>query len=95
MSFLKDKDAIELGVMDSEATSADICAAYKGWCRDNAEVYFAPRTVLGYLKTNAKRLKIKFSMHTQSKEKTRARGFKGVKINRFIDLKDYENFQKG
>lgn len=95
LSFLNDKDAIELGVMDSEATSADICAAYKGWCRDNAEVYFAPRTVLGYLKTNAKRLKIKFSTHTQGKEKTRARGFKGVKINRFIDLKDYENFQKG
>ena len=88
LDFLEDRDAIELGDPNSAETSADIYAAYKGWCRDNAEIPFSQKTVLGYLKDNARRLKVRFSNHVKNAAGGDLRGYIGIKLNRFIDVRD-------
>lgn len=88
LAFLQDPQSIELGDPDSAETSSDIYAAYKGWCRENAEIPHVSKTVLRYLKNNNKRLRVRDSNHIKTHNGTEARGFVGVKIKRMLDIND-------
>lgn len=89
LDFLEDGDYIALGDPDEEAASVDIYAAYRDWCRENAETPLAQRTVLRYMKENSQRLKICPSYHVTARDGGRVRGFKGVEIKRIVDLSCY------
>lgn len=76
ISFLKDASFVVYGPY-YELTSRDIYDLYNHWCEANAERPLAQKTMLNYLKTNAKKLGIKPSVF-RNWEKRQVRGFRGI-----------------
>nr|DAF60712.1 MAG TPA: dsDNA helicase [Myoviridae sp. ct89I2] len=92
IGFLNDEGSIKLGDKKYSASSTHIYAAYFGWCRDNAEDPFKRKTVIKYLKDNAKRLGVEYSFNVPTKQGSHVRGFNGVEIKRFVPVDDLEGF---
>ena len=76
ISFMKDDSFVVYGPY-YELTSRDIYDLYNHWCEANAERPLAQKTMLNYLKTNAKKLGIKPAVF-RNWEKRQVRGFRGI-----------------
>lgn len=85
VSFLEDKDWITFNPAAS-VTSKELYAAYRQWCDVNGEDALALRTVTGYLKGNARVLKINITKHIANPDGIEARGFAGMTVKKYIPI---------
>ena len=80
LAFLADENAVRLGNLSETITSNDLYSAYEAWCRANGENPVRQKTVVSYLKSEEKRLGIRYSNHVKDEKNRQVRGFEGVKI---------------
>lgn len=80
LAFLRDDTTVRLGNMNCAETSKDIYKVYLRWCDRNAMQPNAQRSLISYMKSNAKRLGVKASEHITDYWGNRSRGFFGVEL---------------
>lgn len=78
-AFMKDEQFVIYGE-NYQITSNDLIGLYDQWCCANAENPLKPRTMLNYLKNNAKKFRIVYSNNIKLSDGGKVRGFKGIRM---------------
>lgn len=79
IDFLKDECAVSYGT-DHKTSSADLYNAYSSWCEQNALTALKRETVIGWLKANQGKYRIRYYYNIVNRDNRRVRGFSGIYV---------------
>lgn len=83
IAFFADPEAVVLGDMSKNTSTADLYGAYVTWCRENGFVPVRKKTFTDWLRGNAVKFGLRYNKNLYSETGNKVRGYDGVALNRY------------